>query len=182
MELYWVGGSTLAPIGQSESAPKTTMPLLLLIALGAIVFAIELPFFRINNVPLYSKSYSIHSAIVALFDNQHYGLAVFLIIFTCVTPILVLILIGHCWMVRKTHYQIARRLDLIRIVGEWSMLSVFLMALGITVTEGEMMVRTQIKDGLWAIIIAILCSVICTRLAYRKLSSMLVMTGDDLKT
>ncbi len=166
----------------STGAIGWTMPLLLLIAFGAIVFAIELPFFKINNVPLYSKSYSIHAAISALFENQHYGLAIFLILFTCVTPLLVLLLIGHCWMVRKTHYQIARRLDLIRIVGEWSMLSVFLMALGITVTEGELLVKTQIKDGLWAICIAILCSVVCTRLAYRKLSSMLVMTGDGLKT
>ena len=162
----------------STGAVGWLMPLLLLGALVAIVFAIELPFFRINDIPLYSKSYSIHTAIVALFEKGSIGLAVFLILFTCVAPIFEIALIGHCWMVKKTHFQIARRLDLIRIIGEWSMLSVFLMALAITVTEGEGMVKTQIKPGLWAIIIAILCSVICTRLAHRKLSSMLVMKSD----
>ena len=163
----------------STGAVGWTMPLFLIVALVAIVFAIELPFFRINNLPLYSKSYSIHSAIVALFEKGNYGLAIYLILFTCVTPILVLVLIGHCWMVRKTHYQIAKRLDLIKIVGEWSMLSVFLMALAITVTEGQDMVKTQIKPGLTAIIVAIFCSVVCTRLAYRKLRSMLVMHSED---
>ena len=156
-----------------------TMPLLLLISLVAIVFAIELPFFRINEIPLYSKSYSIHSAIQALFEKGNAGLAVFLILFTCIAPMLELALIGHCWMLKKTHYQIAKRLDLIKIVGEWSMLSVFLMALAITVTEGQGMVHTQIKPGLWAIVIAILCSVTCTRLARRKLRSMLVMDVDE---
>lgn len=156
-----------------------TMPLLLLMGLVAIVLAIELPFFRINEIPLYSKSYSIHSAIQALFEKGNVGLAVFLILFTCIAPILELALIGHCWMMSKTHYQIAKRLDLIKIVGEWSMLSVFLMALAITVTEGEAMVHTQIKPGLWAIVIAILFSLICTRLARRKLRSMLVMSVDD---
>lgn len=155
------------------------MPLFLVIALISIVFAIELPFFRINDIPLYSKSYSIHSAIAALFEKGHFGLAIYLILFTCVMPILVLALIGHCWMVPKTHFQIAKRLDLIKIVGEWSMLSVFLMALAITVTEGQDMVKTQIKPGLYAIIAAILCSVVCTRLAYRKLRSMLDMHSDD---
>ncbi|MEE2681845.1 MAG: paraquat-inducible protein A [Planctomycetota bacterium] len=155
------------------------MPLFLVIALISIVFAIEVPFFRINDIPLYSKSYSIHSAIAALFEKGNYGLASFLVLFTCVTPILVLVLIGHCWMVRKTHFQIAKRMDLIKIVGEWSMLSVFLMALGITVTEGQEMVKTQIKPGLYAIMVAILCSVVCTQLAYRKLRSMLVMHPAD---
>ena len=107
------------------------------------------------------------------------GLAIFLILFTCIAPILVLVLIGHCWMIRKTHYQIAKRLDLIKIVGEWSMLSVFLMALAITLTEGQDMVKTQIKPGLMAIIIAIFCSVVCTRLAHRKLKSLLVVPSDD---
>ena len=131
------------------------MPFLLLGGIVSMVYAIELPFFKINNIPLFSKSYSIHTAIEALFQDDRIVLAVFMVLFLCVAPLLSLILMGQCWLFHKTRYRISKRLVLVRIIGEWSMLSVFLMALAIVVTEGEQMVKTEIKPGIYAIMVAI---------------------------
>jgi uncharacterized paraquat-inducible protein A len=95
------------------------------------------------------------------------------VLFLCVAPLLSFILIGQCWIFHKTRYQISKRLELIRIVGEWSMLSVFLMALAIVVTEGEQMVKTQIRPGIYAIIVAIAFSVLCSKLSEYKLKRLL---------
>ncbi len=149
------------------------MPFLVLGGIVSIIYAIELPFFKINNIPLFSKSYSIHTAIEALYLDGRGLLTIFMILFLCVAPILTLILIGQCWMFHKTRYQISRRLELIRIVGEWSMLSVFLMALSIVVTEGEQMVKTEIRPGIYAIMVAIAFTVLCTRLSEYKLRRLL---------
>jgi uncharacterized paraquat-inducible protein A len=149
------------------------MPFLVLGGIISIIYAIELPFFKINNIPLFSKSYSIHTAIEALYTDGRVMLTVFMVLFLCVAPMLSLILIGQCWMFHKTRYRISKRLELIRIVGEWSMLSVFLMALAIVVTEGEQMVKTEIRPGIYAIIVAIAFSVLCTRLSEYKLRRLL---------
>ncbi len=149
------------------------MPFLLLGGIVSMVYAIELPFFKINNIPLFSKSYSIHGAIVALYEDGRFLLTVFMVLFLCVAPLLTLVLIGQCWLFHKTRYRISKRLVLIRIVGEWSMLSVFLMALSIVVTEGEQMVKTDIKPGIYAIIVAIAFTVLCTRLCEHKLRKLL---------
>lgn len=150
------------------------MPFLLLGGFISIIYAIELPFFKINNIPLFSKTYSIHSAIEALFTDGRYTLTIFMVLFLCVAPMLSLVLIGQCWLFHQTRYQISRRMGLIRIVGEWSMLSVFLMALAIVVTEGEQMVKTEIKPGIYAIITAIAFTVVCTRLAEHKIRKLLL--------
>ena len=149
------------------------MPFLLLAGVIAIIYAIELPFFRINKVPLFSKSYSIHTAIEALYQDGNLLLAAFMLLFLCVAPLLSLVLLGQCWMFHKTRAQISRRLGLIRIVGEWSMLSVFLIALTMVHVEGDSMVTTQIKPGLNAIIISIAVTVVCIRLAEFKLRKLL---------
>tara|TARA_B100001059_G_C17814273_1_gene574158 strand:+ start:907 stop:1956 length:1050 start_codon:yes stop_codon:yes gene_type:complete len=149
------------------------MPFLVLSGIISLIYAIELPFFKINNIPLFSKSYSIHTAIEALFLDGRLVLTVFMVLFLCVAPLLSLVLIGQCWMFHKTRQQISKRLELIRIVGEWSMLSVFLMALSIVVTEGEQMVKTEIRPGIYAIIVAIAFSVLCTRLSEHKLRRLL---------
>ena len=149
------------------------MPFLVLGGIISIIYAIELPFFKINNIPLFSKTYSIHTAIEALYYDGRIVLTIFMLLFLCVAPLLALILIGQCWLFHKTRYLISRRLELIRIVGEWSMLSVFLMALSIVVTEGEQMVKTEIRPGIYAIIVAIAFTVLCTRLSEYKLRRLL---------
>ena len=149
------------------------MPFLVLGGIISLIYAIELPFFKINNIPLFSKSYSIHTAIEALYLDGRVVLTIFMVLFLCVAPLLSFTLIGQCWMFHKTRHQISKRLELIRIVGEWSMLSVFLMALSIVVTEGEQMVKTQIRPGIYAIIVAIAFSVLCSRLSEYKLRRLL---------
>jgi uncharacterized paraquat-inducible protein A len=110
---------------------------------------------------------------VALFQDNRIALSIFMVLFLCVAPLLSLVLMGQCWLLHKTRYRISKRLVLIRIIGEWSMLSVFLMALAIVVTEGEQMVKTEIRPGIYAIIVAIAFTVLCTRLSEHKLRKLL---------
>lgn len=128
------------------------LPLLLIVSLVSILVAVDVPFLRINDIMLHSDTYSVIDASSAMWAQGHYALAGFLVLFVGVVPAVRILLIGWVWFSRRTRAQHLRGFEWIRISGEWSMMSVFLLALVMIMTEGQEMVQTQMRDGLWAII------------------------------
>ena len=147
------GGVPFMPL-DSTGGLGWAVPLLLLVSLGSIAVAVELPFLRINDVLLYSDSYSVFEGFKALWDQERIVLSLFLICFVGVLPTLRMLLVLRLWFSTATRGEHLRRLDTIRIVGEWSMMSVFLLALVMMVTEGGEMVRTEIRNGMYAVMIS----------------------------
>jgi uncharacterized paraquat-inducible protein A len=141
------------------------MPLILLVAFASIIIAIELPFLRINKAILHSNSFSIVQGTDALIGERHFMLAAFMILFLIVFPLLNIAMMTHTWFTNRTPKSHFRRLEMIRIIGEWSMMSVFLLALGLLLTEGREMVTTQVRSGAIAIAISTAICVIAIRLA-----------------
>ena len=137
------------------------IPLLLVIAVISIVLAVNLPFLRINDALLHSNSYSIVQAAAALWEGTDYILSIFLILFVVAFPMLRILIIGWTWFTHRTKAAHVKRFELIRIVGEWSMMSVFLLALVMLLTEGNAMVKTQVKPGLVAIVVSLAVCVAC---------------------
>lgn len=142
-----------------------TMPLLLIVSFASICIAVELPFLRINDILLHSNSFSIKQAIEAMWNEGRFILALFLLLFVVVAPLLNLAMVGHAWFTTTTPSSCRRRLDLIRICGEWSMMSVFLLGLGLLMTEGSEMVKTQARSGVIAIAVALATCVLSMRLS-----------------
>ena len=131
-----------------------TLPLLLVVSLLSIVVATGLPFLKINDILLHSNSYSIMEATMALWDNERIVLGVFLFLFVVAMPVVRILLIGNMWFSKKTRAAHYKQMDLVRISGEWSMMSVFLLALVMILTEGRQLVNTKITSGLYAIMIS----------------------------
>lgn len=154
------------------------VPLLLVIAIISIVLAANVPFLRINDAALHSNSYSIMHAASALWEGNHYILGVFLVLFVVALPTIRILVIGWTWFTLRTKAAHVKRFDLIRIIGEWSMMSVFLLALVMIMTEGSKMVKTQVKPGLFAIVISLAVCLACIWLSrwvlrrrYQKLAT-----------
>jgi uncharacterized paraquat-inducible protein A len=147
------------------------LPLLLVLSLLSIVVATGLPFLRINDILLHSNSYSIMEAATALWDNERIVLGIFLFLFVVVMPVVRILLIGNVWFSRKTRADHYKRMDLVRISGEWSMMSVFLLALVMILTEGRELVNTKITSGLYAIMVSTAVCVISLWIARWLLNS-----------
>lgn len=141
------------------------VPFLLLLSIASIVVAVDLPFLRINDLLLHSYSYSVLEATQALFERDSRVLGIFLIGFVGVIPAIRIGLILWTWFSTRTAQAHLKRLALIQIVGEWSMMSVFLLALGLILTEGKEMAKTQLKPGAIAICIALAVCLVSTTLA-----------------
>ena len=138
----------------STGAVGWIVPLLLVISFTSIVVAVNAPFLRINDILLHSNSYGIMQATTALWSEERVVLGIFLFLFVAVLPTIRILLIGRLWFSRKTRAEHYKRMDLIRISGEWSMMSVFLLALVMILTEGKTLVNTDISPGLYAIMIS----------------------------
>ena len=147
------GGTPFMPLNTTGGL-GWAVPLLLVASLGSIAVAVELPFLRINDVLLYSNAYSVFEGFKALWDQERIVLSLFLICFVGVLPTLRMLLVLRLWFSTATRGEHLRRLDTIRIVGEWSMMSVFLLALVMMVTEGGQMVRTEIRGGMYAVMVS----------------------------
>jgi paraquat-inducible protein A len=130
------------------------IPLLLLISFLSIIVAAGVPFLKINDILLHSNSYSIMDATIALWREKRIVLGIFLFLFVAVMPAVRILLIGRLWFSRKTRADHYKRMDVVRIAGEWSMMSVFLLALVMILTEGRQLVNTKITGGLYAIMIS----------------------------
>jgi paraquat-inducible protein A len=158
------------------------VPLLLVISFVSIVIAVDIPFLRINDILLRSHAYSVVEATHALWNESRLVLGLFLICFVGLLPAIRILLIGRLWFGRHdiaTHYK---RLDFIRVIGEWSMMSVFLLALGMLLTEGGALVRTEIKSGLWAILVSTMICVFSLWIARWLLNRSIrrrLRTGSD---
>jgi len=150
-------GPAFMPL-DSTGGPGWAVPLLAVAALGSIAVAVEIPFLRINDVLLHSNAYSVMDGIAALWEEERFVLALFLATFVATLPTIRMLMVLRLWFSSTTRGIHLRRLDAIRIVGEWSMMSVFLLALVMMATEGGQMVRTQIRGGMYAVMVStVLC-------------------------
>ena len=147
------------PLG-STGGIGWAMPLLLIVSFVSIIVAVDVPFLKINDILLRSHSYSVVEATGALWNESRYVLAAFLIFFVGVMPLVRILYIGWIWFNQGSGTLHERRFDQVRVMGEWSMMSVFLLALVMILTEGGELVRTQLKNGLWAILASTMVCVI----------------------
>ena len=141
------------------------MPLILIFAFASVLVAVEMPFLKINDALLRSYSYSVVQASQALFEQDAILLGLFIVVFVAVAPLLNIALITWTWFTKRTHEQSRKRLELSRIIGEWSMMSVFLLALVLTISEGQKMIRTDMRDGALAMAISLAICLVAIRLA-----------------
>jgi uncharacterized paraquat-inducible protein A len=71
------------------------------------------------------------------------------------------------WYSASPEWKSLRRIEWLDLVARWSMLDVFGLALILILTEGQRMVRTDIRTGLYCLIGAIALTVLLPLLATR---------------
>ncbi|MCH2134155.1 MAG: paraquat-inducible protein A [Phycisphaerales bacterium] len=142
--IYWASGWTF-----------WLMVPLLVVALLSLLAAVGLPYFQINEFLLRHNAYSVIKSITALSSAGAPGFAITMLAFLVVLPIarlLTMAILGLLPMNRRWR----RGLDMwSSIIGAWSMLDVFGLALLLFLTEGARLVKFEIHTGLYMIIVAV---------------------------
>lgn len=131
------------------------MLLLFLATTISLLAAIGLPYFHISQFLLKHKAYSVIESILALAQSDSLAFALTLMIFLVVFPLARISLMAAEGFVPMSHDNRARLTWWSGIIGAWSMLDVFVLALLLFMLEGDRLIAFDVRGGLYMLIISV---------------------------
>ena len=157
-------GTTLR-IAQKIGWEGSAVPIALVISMVALYFALSLPFLEIDQFLLKSNSFGIFDLCVALWTNHHYPLALLAWTGLLIVPVTTILLEWWFWLVSATPAGHIAHRRFVDAFYEWSMLDVFSLSLVLFLLEGSEFIKTEVHEGLWFIVIAVIISQLSRRIA-----------------
>ena len=141
------------------------VPLLLTISLGFLLTGLSLPLITVEKTVFWrhwENHYSVFTGVVELAKQGDYALALILFFFSMVFPFIKLLTLLILWVKESTDEERTRALHWLGILGKWSMLDVF--AVAILVVAAKLRTLTQIEPriGVYLFGFAIIFSMLTT--------------------
>ncbi len=136
------------------------VPFLLVGSLASISVAVGLPYIRITAWYLHDGTYSILETVFALWEDKNYLFMVIVALFLVIMPFAQVIAIGQLWYIRRSPQRFLRAEEVTRTIGLWAMLDVFGLALALFLSEGSSVIKVQGAEGVWAMLAAIIISLV----------------------
>ncbi|MBI3319941.1 MAG: paraquat-inducible protein A [Candidatus Omnitrophica bacterium] len=110
----------------------------------------------------WKNSYSVWAGVVSLWDQRQYLLALVIFFFSMIFPFLKLLVLAVIWFVRLGKNQRAILLHWLEILGKWSMLDVFAVAILVVLVKLGPLANIQPRKGVYFFAAAILASMLTT--------------------
>lgn len=151
--------------------------LLLLAAAAALVAGWLLPVMTVRTLLVFYDEVSILTGALRLLDSGDHALFVLIVLFTVVLPVGKLVFAWLAWSRLRVHDpRVRHALHWIEVVGRWSMLDVFVIAILVVVIKLSLVSDVEIHAGLYVFVAAVVLSMIAVRriavLAHRKLETL----------
>ncbi|NQW02353.1 MAG: paraquat-inducible protein A [Rhodospirillales bacterium] len=124
--------------------------LLLVIASGMFAAGITLPLFKVTKVYLFEDDVSVLLGIELLVRDNEFFLALVIVAFSILAPILKIGLVYRVWRrVPAGSKSFARWLQRVELVTRWSMLEVLVVAVIVMAAKAGSLSNAQTQDGLY---------------------------------
>jgi hypothetical protein len=117
----------------------------------------------LGNTIFQYESKSIISALYKIIDNKQYVIAAIIMLFTVITPIIKTILLLIMSFKKRLHLS-SKTINVLSIIGKWSMLDVFVVAIIVTYFSLKATGKTDanLQIGVYYFSIYVILSMICT--------------------
>jgi paraquat-inducible protein A len=136
------------------------VPLLVLSSFVLLMMALSLPLMRVEKMVFWKNEYSILKGVNGLWEQQQYALAIILFFFSIVFPNFKLAALAIIWFIPLADTKRKMALHWLGILGKWSMLDVFVVAILIVLVKLGPLAKIQPQRGLYWFAAAILLSMI----------------------
>lgn len=153
------------PLAAKSGVEGALVPLSLLISIVALYLALQIPFLQVDQFLLTSNTFGVLKVCVQLWTNSHLALAILAWVGLVVVPAVTILLECWTWIWPATVAQHITRRRFVDGVYEWSMLDVFSLALVLFLLEGSDFIKTEVRQGLWFIVSAVIVSQLSRRIA-----------------
>lgn len=141
-------------------ARHVEVPLGLVACLALIVAGLSLPVMSIEKLVFWEDSYSIIDGVISLQREGYYLLAAIIFVFSVVFPNLKLIALAVTWFAPLTPDSRDRALWWMKILGKWSMLDVFVVAVTIVLSRSSAVLDAEPRFGLYLFAGGVLLSLV----------------------
>lgn len=143
------------------------VPLLLVVSSALLLLGLSLPILHLEKMVLWKNSYSIFTGIVGLWHDHEYLLAAVVFFFSFVFPIVKLTSLSVVWYGRLPEAQRASVLHWLGLLGKWSMLDVFVVAVLIVAVKLGPLAHVEPKIGIYFFCAGIVGSMVTTMIVER---------------
>lgn len=141
---------------------KWHVPIGLGAALALLVAGLLLPVLRIEKLVFWEDDYSIIDGALSLWRNGHWILSTIILAFSVVFPAAKLLGLLAVWFTPLHDARRARIIRLIDLLGRWSMLDVFVVAVTIVLTSSRAALDAVPRAGLYVFTGAVVLSMLIT--------------------
>ncbi|MDP3702799.1 MAG: paraquat-inducible protein A [Candidatus Omnitrophota bacterium] len=144
---------------------KSTVPAALLLSTVLLFIGLSLPLLEAKQRFLWKKwesSYSVWAGVQALWHQADYVLAAVLFFFCIVFPLVKLAALAVLWYVKLAEAQRTALLHWLGLLGKWSMLDVFVVAILIVLVKLGPMANVTPQSGVYVFCAAIVASMLTT--------------------
>ena len=141
------------------------VPLALLVSTLLLIKGLAAPLMDAQTGLLWKRwksSYSVWAGVVALWHQQAYVLAAVVFFFSIVFPLTKLLALVVIWFVRLGDHQRETILRWLEVLGKWSMLDVFAVAILIVLVKLGPLANVQPRVGVYFFAGAIAASMLTT--------------------
>ena len=139
---------------------RIEVPLLILTSFVLLLIALSLPLMTVEKMVFWKNEYSVIAGVHGLWEQGQYALAIILFFFSIVFPLFKLGMLGVIWTVRLDEGKRQAVLHWLGILGKWSMLDVFVVAILIVLVKLGPLARVQPERGVYWFAAAIFLSMI----------------------
>jgi paraquat-inducible protein A len=148
---------------------RIEVPLLILLSFVLLLIALSMPLMNVEKMVFWKNEYSVIAGVHGLWEQGQYVLAIILFFFSIVFPLFKLAALGLLWLAPLPEQRRQAVLHWLGILGKWSMLDVFVVAILIVLVKLGPLAKVQPEQGVYwfaaAIFLSMVTSMYVDRLA-----------------
>ena len=144
---------------------RQTLPVFVALVASAILLTIGLSQPLLYTEKMFWRNiYSVWGGILNLWDQHEQALAVLIFFFSIIFPIVKLLALAIIWFARLSERGRERLLHWLGVLGKWSMLDVFIVAILIVLIKLGPLASVEARSGVYFFAGAIIASMLTTML------------------
>ena len=138
------------------------VPVLLATAFASLGFGLVIPTITFKELVFWKHTFSILTGIESLYHDRQFFLAALVGLFSVIFPIIKLCMLTVIWCLPLPRQIRIRFVRYLGMLGKWSMLDVFIVAIMIVISRMSGMMDAVPRAGIYVFALSILCSMIVT--------------------
>ncbi|MBP9854951.1 MAG: paraquat-inducible protein A [Candidatus Omnitrophica bacterium] len=147
----------------SKENPKLKyVSFLLFLALTFLILGLFLPAIYLKEMVVFRHTFSVLTGIQNLFHEGQSILGIIIILFSVIFPIFKLFVLYVVWFHHVPQQRRSAFIHWLSILGKWSMLDVFVVAVTIVITQVSHFAAAEPKSGIYFFCASILITMLIT--------------------